>query len=135
MKSLLGFTSVAIATLLLGAVPDVVTAQSPGWSWAQVAVGGVAPANRSGHAMAYDSQRGKTVLFGGYNGGSLGDTWEWDGATWQQVVPTGASPVSRRLHAMVYDSQRGRTVLFGGYNGALLGDTWEWDGTSRCVST
>ncbi|MCY2956334.1 MAG: hypothetical protein NT107_04780, partial [Planctomycetota bacterium] len=78
-----------------------------------------------GHAMAYDSGRNRTVLFGGLNGSYLGDTWEWNGATaaWTQVASTG--PQSRYEHAMAYDSSRNRTVLFGGLNGSYLGDTWE----------
>lgn len=37
------------------------------------------PSERYGHAMAYDSVRGVSVLFGGFNGGYLGETWEWNG--------------------------------------------------------
>jgi hypothetical protein len=38
------------------------------------------PAARSFHAMAYDSDRSRTVLFGGQvTGEFLNDTWEWDG--------------------------------------------------------
>ncbi len=29
--------------------------------------------------MAYDAARGQVVLFGGYSGGLLGDTWVWNG--------------------------------------------------------
>ena len=48
------------------------------------------PGLRGFHAMAYDSVRGKTVLFGGAIGsGYAGDTWEWDGATWTQVAAGG----------------------------------------------
>jgi len=46
-------------------------------------------------AMAYDSGRGKIVLFGGYAGSAvLGDTWEWDGAsgTWDTRHPGGSKP-------------------------------------------
>jgi hypothetical protein len=36
--------------------------------------------------MAYDVERGVTVLFGGdpeeADGRLLGDTWEWDGSRW-----------------------------------------------------
>lgn len=79
--------------------------------------------------MAYDSQRGKTVLFGGResSGGLLGDTWEWDGVTWVQVATTGPAP--RHGHAMAYDSQRGRMMLTGGSSLSVI-DTWEWDGIS-----
>jgi hypothetical protein len=35
------------------------------------------------HAMAYDSVRGRVVLYGGSDGESnLADPWEWDGRRW-----------------------------------------------------
>src|SRR5436309_145576 len=82
---------------------------------------------RDRHAMAYDSARGRVVLFGG---SGLGDTWEWDGTSWTQRASSGPPP--RYKHAMAYDSARGRVVLFGGDGaaGPYLADTWEWDGTA-----
>jgi len=95
--------------------------------WTQVATTGPSP--RLDHAMAYDSARGVTVLFGGLGGSYLyDDTWEWDGTAWTQVAATGPSP--RWGHAMAYDSARGVVVLFGGFDGSEYGDTWEWDGTA-----
>ena len=92
------------------------------------------PSARTSNAMAFDSKRQRTVLFGGQQtsgivGGSLGDTWEWDGRFWIQVADSGPAPRGR--HAMAYDENRGRIVLFGGEGEGLvrtLGDTWEWDG-------
>lgn len=114
--------------LLLGIVAIAAAAAAqPCGDWQRVALGG--PAHRFQHAMAYDSVRGVTVLFGGYDGGRFGDTWEWDGAQWRQVATTG--PRARMNHTMVFDSTRGVTVLFGGStgpSGGLGGDTWEWDG-------
>jgi len=83
--------------------------------------------------MAFDSLRGKVVLFGGRTFGNTwyGDTWEWDGSTWTQVATTG--PQARSGHAMAYDSLRHRVVLFGGTRALppfYLADTWEWDGTN-----
>ncbi len=123
------------AALLLATLPNALPAQTPGWNWAPVAMTGTVPGARHFHAMAYDSQRGKTVLFGGVNNGSLfNDTWEWDGSTWAQVSLSGTVPGARHLHAMAYDSSRGKTVLFGGadgsYFGYLINDTWEWNGTT-----
>ena len=89
------------------------------------------PGPRIAHAMAYDSRRGVTVLFGGSTSGFslLGDTWEWDGTTWTQRMVLGPGP--RFRHAMAYDSRRGVTVLFGGVGRLFyLNDTWEWDGTT-----
>jgi hypothetical protein len=83
--------------------------------------------------MAYDSSRGRTVLFAGLGnlGSRLNDTWEWDGENWTQVADTGGPPGPVYEHPMVYDAQRNKTVLyfgFGGLNGTSVGyfaDTWE----------
>jgi hypothetical protein len=91
-----------------------------------------APSPRTLHAMAFDSQRGRALLFGGFDGNSssLADTWQWDGSLWTQLAPV-TSPTARDAHALAYDSVRDRVVLFGGsggVSGTVLGDTWEWDG-------
>jgi len=94
-------------------------------------LGGSGPSARTGHALAYDSVRGRTVLFGGIGlGGRLSDTWEWDGQAWVERFPANR-PASRERHGLAFDSARGRTVLFGGLSsiGGSLDDTWEWDGT------
>jgi hypothetical protein len=101
--------------------------------WAQAQDMGPSP--RTGHGVAFDSERGKLVLFGGLvNGEAVNDTWEWDGELWTQVADTGPSP--RAYHGIAFD-QVGRGVfLFGGADRAnldgrsYLGDTWRWDGTS-----
>jgi hypothetical protein len=74
--------------------------------------------------MAYDSFRGRTVMFVG----AFRDTWEWNGSVWAQVAGTG--PSARSQYAMVYDSQRESTLLFGGLGSGTsgFGDTWMWRG-------
>jgi len=72
--------------------------------------------------MAYDSGRGRTVLFGGTGAGA--DTWEWDGENWTQMADLG--PPARSDAAMAYDTHRNQTALFGGSNG--MADTWGWMG-------
>ncbi len=99
-----------------------------GTTWNQHFVSGPSP--RSSHAMAYDSARGVTVLFGGSTATGYSDeTWEWNGTVWtQRFAP---SPLPTTLHAMAYDSARNVTVLFGGRNGGLPNsETWEWNGTT-----
>ncbi len=96
--------------------------------WSQVSPASVPPP-RGGHAMAFDSLRSRTVLFGGYDAsGLLADTWEYDGVTWSHVT-TAMAPPPRGNHSLVYDSSRARCVLFGGN---VMGgpDTWEYDGTN-----
>jgi hypothetical protein len=91
------------------------------------------PPARMSHAMACDSPRQRTVLFGGWTGFSLlADTWEWDGNAWVESTPA-TSPAARYANAMAYDGERGRAVLFGGGGETspyLLADTWEWNGAT-----
>ncbi|HKQ50488.1 MAG TPA: kelch repeat-containing protein [Phycisphaerae bacterium] len=85
------------------------------------------PPSRRYAAMAYDTARGVTVLFGGEksSGSDLNDTWEWDGNSWS--IRTIVQPPARRHHAVAYDSARGIIELFGGNSvfGSFT-DTWEY---------
>lgn len=100
-----------------------------GDEWIRVA--GVGPGPRAEAAVAYDSRRGRTVMFGGWltspGGGvtRLGDTWEWDGRRWTRSSTSGPSP--RSGAAMAWHPELEAVVLFGG-SGGPLGDTWSWDG-------
>jgi hypothetical protein len=51
------------------------------------------PSTRAYAAMAYDSVRGRSVLFGGgtdlIGTSVLRDTWERDGANWTQMADSG----------------------------------------------
>src|SRR5438105_15117931 len=79
--------------------------------------------------MCYDTVRGVTLLFGGFNGVNLRDTWAWNGASWAQVAATGPSGSFRP--AMAFDSAGRVAVLQGGFDGtAYFGDTWTWNGMS-----
>ncbi|MCG3130177.1 MAG: hypothetical protein FLDDKLPJ_00926 [Phycisphaerae bacterium] len=88
-------------------------------------------------AMAYDSGRGVTVMFGGfheYGDVYLGDTWEYDGQRWTRMSTEGPNP--RSACGMAYDSVRGVTVLYGGKDAeGQYGDTWEWDGETWSLRT
>jgi len=79
--------------------------------------------------MAYDRANHRLVLFGGTDGGYLGDTWTLNLTenAWRNVTPA-SSPPGRTGHSMVYDRSRGLVVLFGGRNGGgYLNDTWAYD--------
>ncbi len=101
-----------------------------GQSWHHVKSLGLVPPVRRWHAMTYDIARGRTVLFGGYSGQTLGDTWEWDGRTWHAIQPQNHAPSPRAAHAMTYDATLGRTILFSGEDFSDPNDTWTWDGQS-----
>ena len=89
------------------------------------------PAARTSAAYAYDSRRGRLVVFGGSVGSApSGTTIEWNGADWTRVdTPQGPPP--RYAASMTYDSDRGEVVLFGGFDGTNdLVDTWVYDGAT-----
>ena len=105
-------------------------AQAPNWT--QITTANSPTGSNCG--LTYDSARGKVVSFGGFSGGWLSDTWEYDGVNWTQIG-TVNNPSGRFMPAMVYDSIRGKVVLFGGASAAsgqlnTLSDTWEYDGVN-----
>jgi uncharacterized repeat protein (TIGR01451 family) len=108
--------------------------QTWGWdglNWQRLPVAD--PPARAGHAMAYDSVRSRTILYGGLSTtepSMLSDTWVWDGAVWTQEFPT-LSPPGRWLHGLAYDAARQEVILFGGsdLSNTLYGDTWTWGDT------
>ena len=127
-------------TLLIASVLALMAgsiAQTPAWSMVTTPS---SPSPRCCCAMAYDSSRGKIVLFGGdaaLGGGAiLGDTWEFDGFDWSPVS-TAHSPSPRRNAAMVFDATRGVVVLFGGNSGGVAdsSETWEFDGADWNIVT
>ena len=81
-------------------------------------------------AIAYDSRRHVSVLFGGSSlTGNAPRTEEFPVPGGANILDTpllGSQPPMRSRHAMAYDSVRGVVVLFGGENGnGPLSDTWE----------
>jgi hypothetical protein len=98
--------------------------------------GSAAPFERVDAALAYDPDRQRLVMFGGFiepNGASA-DMQEWDGTQWTQVGVDGTAPPPRSCGGMAYDSLHHQMVLFGGEGPTgdvgYLNDTWTWDGTT-----
>ena len=131
MRTQLSFIGALLMGTVLAAMPvSVAGAATPAeYQWSQMSPA-MSPSPRFEDAMVWDTAIGKAVLFGGYGGGELGDTWTWDGSQWSQVATT-TSPSPRGVFAMAYDAATGQVILFGGYgdNGAL-GDTWSFNGTN-----
>lgn len=89
----------------------------------------VSPPARDHAAMAYDWRDGQVLLFGGYDGSPMGDTWTYSAGFWTRY--TGPSPSPRYDAALSFDSADNEFVLFGGNNGtAPLNDTWVFSGGS-----
>ncbi len=91
---------------------DTWTYASRGWSrrkwWWKPS-----PSPRCGHSMAFDEERGETVLFGGIDprDNPLGDTWVFNGS-WRQVMAPGPPP--RRYAAFAYTPGLKGCLLHGG---------------------
>jgi len=91
------------------------------------------PPSRVGSLTAYDEPRHQLVLFGGEAtsapGGSLSDTWTWDGYRWT-ARPDAGGPL--RGLAMAYDPRGARVMLVA--DTAAAGplpsrpQTWVWNG-------
>lgn len=89
-----------------------------GTRWQEVGTPTFSPRPRHSHMMAYDAERGRVVMHGGFLGlgpGFSNETWEWDGDAriWRQLAPLNVPPVKANAD-MAYDYARGRLVLFAG---------------------
>ena len=87
------------------------------------------PSARWYQAQTSDPAMDGIVLFGGFGGHFLSDTWLWSDGRWRLLHPA-HHPTARANAGMAYDAPSGDLVLFGGFDGSRrLGDTWTFDGT------
>jgi hypothetical protein len=90
-----------------------------------------APTTRHFASMAYDAERGVTVLFGGsLPGVRLNDTWTWDGTSWTRQAS--AAPTASGFTYMTYDATTKEViayVYFGLDPYPPAEYTIAWDGT------
>jgi hypothetical protein len=102
----------------------------------------VSPERRFGHAMAYDAESDRVILWGAHEEGAMpmseeekATVWAYDYETntWTAIESTGG-PSYRGYHTMVYHPGTDRIILFGGHS---LGDldfsdeTWAYDYNSN----
>ncbi|OGF50226.1 MAG: hypothetical protein A2231_01750 [Candidatus Firestonebacteria bacterium RIFOXYA2_FULL_40_8] len=84
------------------------------------------PSPRNASYYAFDSNRNKILIFGGYTGTTrLSDTWAYSLSTntWEAKASGNSG---RYKGAMVYASAADQMILFGGNDGAVYGKTWEY---------
>lgn len=125
---------VSISWLILLAIGVGLASRTPTTGWRPILTEH-SPEPRYETMIAYNTQLGKGILFGGSveisenNWTKVNDTWEWDGKDWIKL-DLEVSPAPRARGAMAYDSKRNVIVLFGGWNNLQksMNDTWEWDG-------
>jgi PKD repeat protein len=96
----------------------------PGWANLTGTTGSTPQYRSYGRSFAYDPVDNYLVLFGGYIGSYLADTWTFHDGRWTQLHPN-TSPPGRDHSTLAWDPVDGYLVLFGGSNsGGPLGDTW-----------
>ena len=104
-----------------------------GERWRQILTDG-GPSRRFLHGMAWDSRRGRLVLFGGGGSGpGLDGVWEWDGKRWHGPLGVGSGPNPNWTAQLSYDRMREKVVYYG--STTLQGqeiehEFWTWDGAT-----
>jgi cysteine-rich repeat protein len=93
-----------------------------GQTWRHI-VPPTSPTPRHFHAMAYDPDRDRVMLYGGQDSitGRVNDTWEWDGITWTQRLPA-TVPLLSFVQQLAYDAVHHQLVL------DAAARTYTWDG-------
>lgn len=99
---------------------------------------GTLPGARRTHVLEYDSTNDRLIMFGGYDGADLGDTWELDFSTsrdgvWNELS-FGTSPDARAQPASTIDNSAGVMYLVCGWGASRFNDVWELDLTSGSES-
>jgi cysteine-rich repeat protein len=137
LNAAMAFDSVAGVTVLFGGysgntfalgTPYEDTWEYDGSTWKATATGAALhPPAQGYHAMAFDPDRGRIVLFD-----VNGDTWTYADQQWTHVE-TVHTPGPRTHASLNYDPWRKRMVLYGGESSTfyytdlwdLVGDDWE----------
>lgn len=104
---------------------------TPAWTRLCTATScGTAPSVRRASRIVYDPVGNQMIIWGGYNGGNLNDTWRLTlGATpaWTNLNPSGP-PVARGSYTFAYDPVNRLAWMFGGSAAAGdMNDTWKYD--------
>lgn len=111
--------------------------------WQRIEAEGPGPSPRRGAAMAYHELRDQILLFGGYDGTALDDTWEliWDTDrtlwVWHPAVLCTEPPAARYGHGMAYAPGPNAVVMGDGADGDvayLVPWTLSWSKNMQCWS-
>jgi hypothetical protein len=86
------------------------------------------PPGREGYGNTGIYGTDNVLLFGGYNGGNLGDTWVYDRSanTWSKKA-LATAPGIRLSHTISTIWGYDQALLYAGYNSGYLSDTWIYD--------
>jgi len=86
------------------------------------------PPDRDHHGAVYDSRRKAVLIFGGYNGTYLNDTWQFKNNKWTQLDFEGPFRAGKPA---IFKNKTGNIILFGGASPEQFGLTDFWTLTDR----
>jgi len=92
-------------------------------TWTQLSPTTVPP-ERHYAGVAYDEVLERTVVAGGYSGGSLSDAYAWDGVDWKAVA---SLPSGQYGGGLVWDTAVDKLVLVAGSSSGELRNIFELD--------
>ena len=99
-------------------------------NWTDVSPGSGRPLERCLHAACYDAVGRRMIIYGGQNGGPLGDIWAFDltTETWTELTPV-SGPDPRFFSTFEYDALNRRATMFSGNRSSLgrANDVWVYD--------
>lgn len=103
-----------------------------GANWRKLpSVGPYGPDGRAAATMVFDNASQQLILFGGYNGQYLSDTWTFNekSLTWEQARPA-VVPVAVTAPNSFQDPVNGHAEIFGGFDGRFYSArTYQWTGS------
>jgi hypothetical protein len=76
------------------------------------------PSARQSHRCAWDGWRERVLVWNGDNGGSISDSWEWDGTNWANA---GEAPPAACCFGLAFDIANREAVIF-----TPAGETWTY---------
>jgi len=100
---------------------------SPVPTWTQLAPSGSIPLGRRSPSLVFDSNQQRFILFGGFRGTYVNDTWSLSLGVvpaWSVIPAGGTPPPGRAFHGAVYDATRSQMRVYEGSNGVSLDDTY-----------
>ena len=102
-----------------------------GFSWLDVSPAN-SPSPRFRGSMVYDSNRSRTIYYGGFDGSSiLSESLEYTGGDWVTTGTTGPANATEAFAAYTPVTQK--MVTYGGFGGSFSSDTWQYTGNANGV--
>lgn len=96
-------------------------------NWNQLVPLSSSPSARSDHSAIYYPIDNLMLIYGGSNGSTFGDLWQYDitNNAWTQLNPS-SSPGLRSSHSAIFHPNSKSMIIYGGYDAGALGDIWQY---------